>query len=230
MSRRSDHTGVPIDALEVRAYQVPTDAPESDGTYEWRATTLVVVEITAGGISGLGYTYADTATATLLRDLLAHVVRGRDAMNVAGAWSAMVAAIRNLGRPGIASMAISAVDTALWDLKARLLELPLVTLLGAVHDAVAVYGSGGFTSYTIEQLQEQLAGWVASGIARVKMKIGRDRSADSHRVRAARQAIGNEAQLFVDANGAYSRKEALGSARDFADTGGDLVRGACLVG
>ncbi|MGB0066788.1 MAG: hypothetical protein WBQ11_01975, partial [Isosphaeraceae bacterium] len=193
MSRRSDHTGVPVDALEIRAYQVPTDAPESDGTYEWRATTLVVVEITAGGISGLGYTYADTATATLIRDLLAQVVRGRNAMNVAGAWSAMVAAIRNLGRPGIASMAISAVDTALWDLKARLLELPLVTLLGAVHDAVAVYGSGGFTSYTIKQLQEQLAGWVASGIARVKMKIGRDRSADSHRVRAARQAIGNAA-------------------------------------
>jgi len=140
-------------------------------------------------------------------------------MNVAGAWSAMVAAIRNLGRPGIASMAISAVDTALWDLKARLLELPLVTLLGAEHDAVAVYGSGGFTSYTIKQLQEQLAGWVASGIARVKMKIGRGRSADSHRVRAARQAIGNEAQLFVDANGAYSRKKALGSAREFAELG-----------
>ena len=219
MSRRSDHTGVPVDALEVRAYQVPTDAPESDGTYEWRATTLVVVEITAGGTSGLGYTYADTATETLIHDLLAPVVRGRNAMNVAGAWSAMVAAIRNLGRPGIASMAISAVDTALWDLKARLLELPLVTLLGAVHDAVAVYGSGGFTSYTIKQLQEQLAGWVASGIARVKMKIGRDRSADSHRVRAARQAIGNEAQLFVDANGAYSRKEALGSARVFATLG-----------
>ena len=219
MSRRSDHTGVPVDALEVRAYRVPTDAPESDGTYEWRATTLVVVEITAGGTSGLGYTYADTATETLIRDLLAPVVRGRGVMNVAGAWSAMVAAIRNLGRPGIASMAISAVDTALWDLKARLLELPLVTLLGAVHDAVAVYGSGGFTSYTIEQLQEQLAGWVASGIARVKMKIGRDRSADSHRIRAARQAIGNEAQLFVDANGAYSRQEALGSAQEFAELG-----------
>jgi L-alanine-DL-glutamate epimerase-like enolase superfamily enzyme len=70
------------------------------------------------GITGLGYTYADTATEILIRDLLAPVVRGRDVMNVAGAWSAMVAAIRNLGRPGIASMAISAVDTALWDLKA----------------------------------------------------------------------------------------------------------------
>ena len=84
----------------------------------------------------------------------------------------MVAAIRNLGRPGVASMAISAVDAALWDLKARLLDLPLVTLLGAVRDDAPVYGSGGFTSYSIEQLKEQLGGWVAAGIPRVKMKIG----------------------------------------------------------
>ncbi len=205
--------------MEVRAYRVPTDAPESDGTYEWNATTLVVVEITAGGMTGLGYTYADTATATLIRDMLADVVRGRDAMNIPGAWSAMAAAIRNLGRPGIASMAISGVDSALWDLKARLLDLPLVTLLGAVHEAVPVYGSGGFTSYTNEQLQKQLAGWVDSGIGRVKMKIGRDRAADLARVRAARQAIGDQAELFVDANGAYTRKQALGSARQFADLG-----------
>ena len=220
MSRRSDHTGVPIDALEVRAYQVPTDAPESDGTYEWRATTLVVVEITAGGISGLGYTYADTATATLIRDLLAQVVRGRDAMNVAGAWSAMVAAIRNLGRPGIASMAISAVDTALWDLKARLLELPLVTLLGAVHDAVAVYGSGGFTSYTIEQLQD-----TACRLGRLGHHTREDEDRPRSQCRFCTgsgrlgRRLADEAELFVDANGAYSRKEALGSAREFAELG-----------
>ncbi len=217
MSCRSSYPGVPVETVEVHAYRMPTDAPESDGTYEWNATTLVVVEIAAGGVTGVGYTYADTSTAILIRDMLASVVRGRDAMNIAGAWSAMAAAIRNLGRPGIASMAISGVDVALWDLKARLLELPLVTLLGAVHDAVPVYGSGGFTSYTIEQLQKQLGGWVASGIGRVKMKIGRDPSLDPHRVRAAREAIGPEAALFVDANGAYSRKQALEKANKFAE-------------
>jgi hypothetical protein len=94
-------------------------------------------------------------------------------------------AVRNLGRVGIAAMAIGAVDAALWDLKARLLHLPLVTLLGAVRDRVPVYGSGGFTSYPIAQLQEQLGGWVAGGIPRVKMKIGRDAAADPERVRAA---------------------------------------------
>ncbi len=210
---------VPIDRIDVSAYKVPTDAPESDGTYAWDHTTLVVVEASVGGKAGLGYSYADTATAALIHDLLAEVVKGRDAMAVPGAWSAMVAAIRNLGRPGIASMAIAAVDAALWDLKARLLGLPLVTLLGSVRDAAPVYGSGGFTSYSIERLREQLGDWVAASIPRVKMKIGRHPAEDLVRVRAAREAIGPEAELFVDANGAYSRKQALAQADRFAELG-----------
>ena len=208
-----------IETIAVSAYKVPTDAPESDGTIAWEHTTLVLVEAAAGGVTGLGYSYADTATAALVRDALAGVVRGRDAMGVPGAWSAMVDAIRNLGRPGVASMAISAVDAALWDLKARLLGLPLITLLGAVRDAAPVYGSGGFTSYSVERLREQLGGWAASGIPRVKMKVGRDPAADVARVRAARLAIGPDADLFVDANGAYSRKQALIQAGRFAEEG-----------
>jgi len=129
---------VAIDRLDVSAYIIPTDFPESDGTLTWDKTTLVLVEATAGGTQGLGYSYADTATARLIKDLLAGVVVGREAMAVSAAWAAMVHAIRNLGRPGIVSMAISAVDAALWDLKARLLNLPLVTLLGAVREGVAV--------------------------------------------------------------------------------------------
>jgi L-alanine-DL-glutamate epimerase-like enolase superfamily enzyme len=128
-------------------------------------------------------------------------------------------AIRNLGRPGIASMAIAAVDTALWDLKARLLNLPLVTLLGAVRDSIPIYGSGGFTSYSLEQLQEQLGGWADQGIRMVKMKIGRNPAADVERVRRAREAIGREVELFVDANGAYTRKQALAFAEAFAAFG-----------
>src|SRR5512135_2849212 len=172
LGRRTMSGAACIDRIDVSAYKVPTDAPESDGTSAWDHTTLVVVEALAGGATGLGYSYADTATAALIHGLLAGEVRGRDAMAVAGAWSAMVVAIRNLGRPGIASMAISAVDSALWDLQARLLDLPLVTLLGAVRDAAPVYGSGGFTSYSLEQLRDQLGGWAARGIRSVKMKIG----------------------------------------------------------
>jgi L-alanine-DL-glutamate epimerase-like enolase superfamily enzyme len=208
-----------IDRLDVSAYKVPTDAPESDGTYQWEATTLVVVEVGGGGRSGLGYGYADTATATLIRDLLADVVKGRDAMDVPGAWGAMVRAIRNLGRAGIASMAISAVDAALWDLKAKLLDLPLASLLGRVRDSIPAYGSGGFTSYDDNQLRDQLGGWASQGLRMVKMKIGRDPADDPRRMRVAREAIGPDVALFIDANGALSRKQALAMAGTAAELG-----------
>lgn len=210
---------IPIERIEVSAYKVPTDHPEADGTYAWDSTTIVIVHAHAVGKEGLGYTYADVATATLIKSLLAGVVEGRDAWAIDGAWHAMVHAIRNLGRPGIVSMAIAAVDAALWDLKARLLDLPLVTLLGAVRPGVPVYGSGGFTSYSPKQLQEQLGGWVEQGIHSVKMKIGTHPEQDVERVRLAREAIGPDAELFVDANGAYSRKQALAFAEKFAELG-----------
>lgn len=165
----------------------------------------------------MGYSYADLGTAHLIKEMLVDIVVGRDAMAIPDCWLAMVETIRNMGRPGVASMAISAVDSALWDLKARLLGLPLVSLLGRVRNGVPIYGSGGFTSYSIEQLQGQLGGWANDGIRRVKMKVGRDPERDPERVRAARAAIGSEIELFVDANGAYSRKQALAVAEAFAD-------------
>ena len=208
-----------VERLEVSAYTVPTDSPESDGTLRWDSTTMVLVEASAGGQRGLGYTYGDTSVARLISGKLAGVVEGRNATSVTSAWSAMVDEVRNLGRPGICSMAIAAVDAALWDLKAKLLDLPLFKLLDASHDSVPVYGSGGFTSYSVERLQEQLGGWVEQGIPRVKMKIGRHPEDDLGRVIAARRAIGPDAELFVDANGAYSRKQALAQAEAFAELG-----------
>ncbi len=209
----------PITALRVAVYRIPTDAPEADGTIAWDSTTLVAAHVHAGDNVGLGYTYADASTAHLIYDTLAPVVIGLDALAMPAAWIAMVRAIRNLGRPGVASMAIAAVDNALWDLKARPLDLPLVTLLGAARDRVSVYGSGGFTSYSMEQLQKQLAGWVAEGIPRVKMKIGTHPDQDIGRVRLAREAIGPDTDLFVDANGVYDRKQALAFAERVADLG-----------
>lgn len=209
---------VKLAAPRVAAYTVPTDAPESDGTLAWSSTTLVLVQIEAGGCDGLGYSYADVATATLIRSALADVVEGRNALDIPGARAAMIAAIRNLGRPGIASMAIAAVDNALWDLKAKLLGMSLLDLLGAVRDSIPVYGSGGFTSYSDAQLAEQLGGWVRAGIGMVKMKVGREPARDVARVRVAREAIG-AARLFVDANGAYGRAQALAMAGAFAELG-----------
>jgi L-alanine-DL-glutamate epimerase-like enolase superfamily enzyme len=208
-------SGVAVDSLLVSAFTVPTDALESDGTFEWHATTIVVVEVEAGGARGLGYTYGPKAVGALVDELLEEVVVGRDLFDVRAAWLAMGAALRNAGRPGVGSMALAAVDIALWDLKARLLELPLARLLGAAHEEVQVYGSGGFTSYSNERLAEQLGGWVEGGIPRVKMKLGRNPVADPARLDAARQAIGDEAELFVDANGAFQAKEALGWAHRY---------------
>jgi L-alanine-DL-glutamate epimerase-like enolase superfamily enzyme len=219
MTGMATRVDTPVEAIEVAAYTVPTDAPEADGTLSWDETTIVVVHARAGDERGLGFTYADVSTAKLVESKLAGVVEGSDAMSPQANWSAMVGAIRNLGRPGISSMAIAAVDLALWDLKARLLGLPLCKLLGMAHDRVPIYGSGGFTAYSMARLQEQLAGWVERGIPRVKMKVGSTPGDDPARVRCARDAIGPNAELFVDANGAYSRKQALALAERFhADT------------
>ncbi len=209
---RQVHERTAIDRFEVASYSVPTETPESDGTLEWDRTIIVIVTVHAGGRCGLGYTYADSATVALLNNPLRNVVMGMDPLSPAAVYMAMWHRIRNLGRPGICSMAISAVDCALWDLKARLLGIPLVTLLGQVRDAAPVYGSGGFTSYTDRQLARQLDGWVREGLPAVKMKVGRDPRRDEDRVRIAREAIGTKVRLYVDANGAYSPRQALEQA------------------
>jgi L-alanine-DL-glutamate epimerase-like enolase superfamily enzyme len=210
---------VPVEELKAVAYTVPTDEPESDGTLTWSSTTLVLVELSGGGQTGLGYTYGDSSIAVLARDRLGEVVKGQDVFSNAACWAALARTVRNVGRPGLVSMAIAAIDAALWDLKGRLLNLPLATLLGPARGRVPVYGSGGFTSYSTEQLVEQLGGWIGRGMRRVKMKVGRDPDADRGRVRAAREAIGPSAELFVDANGAYARKQALRMAELFAQSG-----------
>ncbi len=208
---------VKVERLDVSVFTVPTDGPESDGTAEWEATTIVVVHAHGGDRTGLGWTYGSPASASVIDATLRESVIGHDAMRVTAAWQRMAVACRNLGRPGVASMAIAAVDTALWDLKARLLELPLATLLDAARQTVPVYGSGGFCSYSDARLAEQLGGWAAQGIPRVKMKVGRDPDRDLERVRVAREAIGPQTELYVDANGALSRARALWFARRYAE-------------
>ena len=213
-----------VESLDVSVYTVPTEEPESDGTFTWTATTVVVAEPVAGGCRGLGFTYGTPACAPLIHDVLEPAVIGADPLDVPRVWREMVAAIRNVGRPGVASMAIAAVDTALWDLKAKLLDLPLCQLLGRAHDDVAVYGSGGFTSYTERELVDQLGGWVHErGIPRVKMKIGTawgsDPERDLARVEAVRRAVGEGPEIFVDANGGYSAKQAVRLCRPFEELG-----------
>jgi L-alanine-DL-glutamate epimerase-like enolase superfamily enzyme len=200
---------VPVAAVTASAYTIPTDEPESDGTLEWDATTIVVVEAQAGDHSGLGYTYGHAAAARVVEETLAPLVEGTDATAPAALWERLGAALRNAGRPGIGMTAVSGVDIALWDLKARLLGVSLASLLGVAGDPLPVYGSGGFTSYSLDRLGEQLGGWVDEGIPRVKLKIGREPERDPARLDVAREAVGAETELYVDANGAFTVEQAL---------------------
>jgi L-alanine-DL-glutamate epimerase-like enolase superfamily enzyme len=204
--------GQPVERLDVHACRLATETPESDGTAEWAATTIVIAEARAAGVTGLGYAYVDAAAAVVIRDLLAAAIVGIDAFAIPQAMSRMLHVVRNHGRAGIAASAISAVDVALWDLKARLLGLPLAQLLGPARTEVPVYASGGFTSTSLDALAREIEGYAAAGHQRVKIKIGRDPRIDLDRVRVARKAAGPEIELMVDANGAYPRKLAITQA------------------
>jgi L-alanine-DL-glutamate epimerase-like enolase superfamily enzyme len=210
---------VEVGAPSLFVHEVPTEEPESDGTLEWNSTTMIVVQVEAGGETGIGYTYGDRSVAPFIESMLAGLVEGADALSPASTWAAMQRAIRNAGRPGVGAMAVSAVDVALWDLKAKLLGVALADLLPRFHEEAPVYGSGGFTSYSDERLAEQLAGWVDMGIPRVKIKVGREPERDPHRLELARDAIGDGALFFIDANGAFTPKEALHWAERYREFG-----------
>ena len=205
-----------VERLETCCFTIPTDETESDGTLEWSSTTIVVVEAVGGGRRGIGWTYAPEAAGGVVTELLAPRVPGRNLDDLGALWLELGAALRNAGRPGVAFCALSAVDLALWDLRARLLDVPLATLVPAAHDRVPVYGSGGFCSYADERLAEQLRGWVAQGLESVKMKLGREPARDPRRLTVAREAIG-DAELMVDANGAFGVKEAIRWAKRYVE-------------
>ncbi len=207
---------VKIDALHAGAYKVPTNGEESDGTLIWDSTTMVLVKVEAGGKTGIGYSYADVSAAHLISSSLRDAVVGQNALDIENIFDRLHHNIRNNGDSGIAMMAVSAIDNAMWDLKGKLLEMPVALLLGRASDEILVYGSGGFTSYSPDQLIHQLGGWASQGLKQVKMKIGRDPDDDMQRIRIAREAIGQDTALFVDANGAYTVKQAIRMAEQFA--------------
>lgn len=206
---------IPVTALYVSAYTIPASSPEADGTIEWNNTTLILVEISAGDKTGIGYTYANEATAIVIDKMLKKIVINANALDSSFINNKMIAAVRNDGQTGIAMMAVSAVDNALWDLKAKLFDVPLCNLLGKAKSSMLIYGSGGFTSYNKKQLQQQLSGWIEEGIQHVKIKIGAHPEDDVQRVKEARTAIGKTVALFVDANGAYTVKQAIEKSYQF---------------
>ena len=214
-----------VETVQSSAYTVPTDRPEADGTLAWESTTVIVAHVEAGGFIGTGWTYSSAAAARVIGGELVATVIGEEALGVGRLQERMVRAVRNLGRAGIAAAAISAVDIALWDLKARLLHLPLASLFGRHRASVPVYGSGGFTTYDDATTAEQLEGWVSDdGVSQVKIKIGESWGSqperDHHRVQLARQVVGPGIGLFVDANGGYSAHQAVRIGQRLYDESG----------
>jgi L-alanine-DL-glutamate epimerase-like enolase superfamily enzyme len=208
---------VPIKKLDVSAYKIPTDAPEADGTVQWNSTTLVLVQIEAANNKGVGYTYADASAAFLIERSLKELVLHKNALDIQGVNSLLTQQVRNSGTCGITMMAISAIDNALWDLKAKIFNVPLCKLLGQLKDAMLIYGSGGFTSYNKKQLQQQFLGWAEQGIQYMKMKVGTHPEKDVQRVKDARDVLHDDVQLMIDANGAYTAKQALQKAYEVVD-------------
>jgi L-alanine-DL-glutamate epimerase-like enolase superfamily enzyme len=202
-----------ISSVSTAAYVFPTPYPEADGTLAWQATTAVTVTLEADGATGLGWTYSSPAAAAVVQHHLVAAVRDRDAYDITAGWEAMHRACRNLGTKGLVMQGLSAVDIAWWDLKARLLDLPLASLMGQCRTDIPLYGSGGFTTLTSAQLEEQVDGWQAAGCRSMKIKIGEswgsriDRDLD--RIRELRGLAGPGTELMVDANGGYT----LGQAR-----------------
>ncbi len=214
-----------VKSVDVSVYDVPTDQPEADGTLAWASTTIVVVEVRGGGQTGLGWTYAGAGSATVVKEKLIECCVGASPLDVPGVNERMARACRNLGRSGLVACAISAVDIALWDLKARLLEVPLTGLFGQARSDVPVYGSGGFTTYDEASTRAQLEQWVHGWrIPRVKIKIGEswgsDPRRDLARVALTRHVVGDDVELYVDANGGYSRKQAVRIGRACHDDHG----------
>jgi L-alanine-DL-glutamate epimerase-like enolase superfamily enzyme len=205
---------IPIESIKVSAYKIPTDLPEADGTLRWDATTLVLVEIEASNKRGVGYTYSDESAAFLIDTKLKDLVLRANVFDIPSINTLLTKQIRNSGTCGIAMMAVSAIDNALWDLKAKILDMPVCKLIGQLKNSMLVYGSGGFTSYTKKQLQQQFANWSELGIQYMKMKVGTQPEKDVHRVKEVREVLNDTIQLMIDANGAYTAKQALQKANE----------------
>jgi L-alanine-DL-glutamate epimerase-like enolase superfamily enzyme len=220
MTTMSTNLDARVEEVHASAYEIPTATDkESDGTLEWNSTTLVLVELRCGEYTGLGYTYCDTSAAAVINSKLADIVTGADPMMPEQTFARMNVQTRNLGQTGLVAMAMSAVDIALHDLKAKLLRLCLADALPRFHESVPIYGSGGFTSYTPDELREQVEDWMAKGFRSVKIKVGRDKQADPERVKLVRSIVGHDVDVMVDGNGAYVPAEALEWAARFREQG-----------
>ncbi|MDE2638183.1 MAG: mandelate racemase/muconate lactonizing enzyme family protein [Chloroflexota bacterium] len=171
------------------------------------------------GLEGLGVADGGRAAQALVTDSLKPLLIGQDPLYTEKLWDDMFWRLRGVGRKGLAFSAISAVDTALWDLKAKTFNAPLYKLLGAYTDTVPIYGSGGWTHFSVDELVAEQVAYVERGMKSIKMKVGKDfgksEREDIERLAAVRAAVGDDIEILIDANNGYYAKQAIRMAREF---------------
>ena len=171
------------------------------------------------GIEGLGIGQASPGVRQVIEAGFKGLILGQDPFDIEKIWNSMYWHASGYGRKGLAICALSAVDIGLWDLKAKALGLPLYKLLGPFTDSVPIYGAGGWTNFTQDELVAEAAAFVEQGIKRVKIKVGKDfgtsEREDIQRLAAVRRAVGDDVTIYVDANQGYYAKQAIYMAHEF---------------
>lgn len=207
-----------IESIETAYYRLPLEPMGDAGHGAIDSEEIITVKVRAGGVEGHGYAYTigrgGRAVHALLEHDLAPLLAGRDATDIEALWQLMWQRLLYVGRGGLAAFAIAAIDIALWDLRGLRDKKPLYVLLGARAKEIPAYGSGVDLPKPLDGLLKQTEGFLARGLPGVKVKIGKaDPREDEARVAAVRKLIGDEVDLMLDANMAWSAEEALERGR-----------------
>ena len=201
-------------ARPLRNATILPDAPGAGGLGQ-----LLVHIKTDEGVEGLGVGEAPPGVRQVVESGFKELLIDQDPFDIEKIRHRLFWRSHRYGRQGIASRAASAIDIGLWDLKAKALGLPLYRLLGAFTDTVPIYGSGGWTDFSEQELVAEMTGHVEQGIKAVKMKIGKDMGKsereDIERVAAVRKAVGDDVALYVDVNSGYYAKQAIYMCKEF---------------
>ena len=213
-----------IEKIETRLFAVPLPEVLSDAKHgDHSHFELVTVTVTLkNGQEGTGYTYTGgkggRAIQAMINYDLAPALIGKDAAQIERLYDFMEWHIHYVGRGGIASFAVSAIDIALWDIHCKSAELPLWKMAGGASNVSKAYCGGIDLGFTQEKLLASIQGYLNGGFNAVKIKVGRDRLADDvARVRAVRELVGEQVTFMVDANYSMSVEQAIVAAKSFAE-------------
>ena len=209
-----------IEKLSTQLVSLPLKKPIRTAIHDMRSVGCVLVSIQADGVVGEGFAFTLNGVRLKAFDEVirsyAPLVEGQPVHRIEGIWESIWQAVNPMGQKGITIGALSAVDTALWDLYGKTLNQPLHHLFGSCRDRVKTYASGGlWLSQSIDELTEEAGQFIDQGFLSMKIRVGQaDWRSDVERVKAVRAAIGHHIELLTDANQALNVKQAIRLARE----------------